>query len=153
MPLLRQRIEDVPLLAEHFVQVYSRKNKRPVKGVSPEAASLLVRYDWPGNVRELENAIEYSVVFGSVEDILPEDLPPVVVGSHNEGSRGYHGAVREAKRNIVKSALEQALGNYAEAARSLGIHVNNLHRLIRELELKLALTGGRANAVKLTFAS
>jgi Nif-specific regulatory protein len=147
MPPLQQRIEDIPLLADHFVQIYSRKNKRPVKGVSPEATALLMRYDWPGNVRELENAIEYAVVFGCTDEILPEDLPDIVIGSPIMGSnRGYHDAVREAKRNIIRSAVEQASGNYGEAARLLGIHVNNLHRLIRDLSLKPMLAGSRGSA-------
>lgn len=136
MPALRERREDIPLLADHFVRLYSRKNKRLVTGVSREAAALLVQYDWPGNVRELENAIEYAVVFGSADEILPDDLPEIVIGSAISSDRGYHHAVREAKRKIVCSAVAKASGNYGEAARLLGIHVNNLHRLIRELELK-----------------
>ena len=147
MPPLRERVEDVQLLADHFVQLSSRKNKRPVKGLSAGATALLKRYDWPGNVRELENAIEYAVVFGSTDEILPEDLPDVVIGSREAGAApGYHDAVREAKRTIVRSAWEQAAGNYVEAARLLGIHVNNLHRLIRELGLKPTLPGSRPSA-------
>ncbi len=143
MPSLRERREDIPLLADHFVQLYSRKNKRAVTGLSPEAAGVLLSYDWPGNVRELENVIEYAIVFGSTSEILPYDFPdslhecrptaePCVVG--------YHDAVREAKREIVLSALRQSRNNYAEAAKQLGIHVNNLHRLIRDLNLKEVLS-------------
>ena len=146
MPPLRGHLEDIPLLADHFVQLYSRKNKRLVTGVSREAIALLMQFDWPGNVRELENAIEYGVVFGSTEEILPEDLPETVIGSAVKLAHGYHHAVRDAKRKIVRSAMEQALGNYGEAARSLGIHVNNLHRLIRELELKPLIGAKRAAA-------
>lgn len=146
MPPLRERREDILVLADHFVQIYSRKNKRLVKGVSPEAVSLLMRYDWPGNVRELENAIEHAVVFGSTDEILPEDLPDTVFGSLAPGVSclGYHDAVREAKRAIVRSAMEQATGNYGQAATLLGIHVNNLHRLMRELKLKPAPPAGAA---------
>jgi DNA-binding NtrC family response regulator len=143
MPALRERREDVPLLANHFAQVYSRKNKRYVQGVSAEALDLLARYDWPGNVRELENAIEHAIVFGSTEEILPEDLPDVVLESHGAGGGeplGYHDALREAKRTIVLSAMRSASGDYSQAARQLGIHVNNLHRLIRELKLKPLLS-------------
>ncbi|MBV9265008.1 MAG: sigma 54-interacting transcriptional regulator [Acidobacteriaceae bacterium] len=141
MPPLRERQEDIPLLADHFVQMYSRKNKRPVTRVSQPAMSLLLRYDWPGNVRELENAIEHAVVFGLTDEILPEDLPGAVLGSSTAGTAlplNYHEAVCEAKRNIVRSAVLQASGNYGEAAKLLGIHVNNLHRLMRELQLKPA---------------
>ena len=104
----------------------------------------LMGYGWPGNVRELENAIEHAVVFGSTDEILPEDLPETVTGSTLISDRGYHHAVREAKRKIVRSAVEQSSGNYSEAARLLGIHVNNLHRLIRELELKPVIGAVRA---------
>jgi len=75
MPPLPDRLEDIPLLADHFVQLYSRKNKRPVIGVSNEAASLLTCYNWPGNVRELENAMEYAIVFGTTAEILPKISP------------------------------------------------------------------------------
>jgi DNA-binding NtrC family response regulator len=104
-----------------------------------------MRYDWPGNVRELENAIEHAVVFGSTERILPEDLPDTLLavpGAAAGAALRYHDAVREAKRNIVLSAMLQASGNYSEAARLLGIHANNLHRLIRELDLKPKLAAG-----------
>jgi transcriptional regulator with PAS, ATPase and Fis domain len=146
MPPLRERLEDIPFLADHFVRLYSRKNKRLVTGVSREAIALMVQYGWPGNVRELENAIEHALVFGSTAEILPEDLPEVVIGSARTSSRGYLFVVREAKRRIVRSAIEQALGNYGEAARLLGIHVNNLHLLIRELELKPVIGAVRASA-------
>jgi Nif-specific regulatory protein len=144
MPPLRERRQDIALLADHFVHIYSRKNKRQVRSVSSEATNLLMRYQWPGNVRELENAIEHAVVFGSTDEVLPEDLPEVLIPSPEAGSPpGYHAAVREAKRNIVRVAMEQAGGSFVEGARLLGIHVNNLHRLIRELDLKPALIASR----------
>jgi transcriptional regulator with GAF, ATPase, and Fis domain len=146
MPPLRERLEDIRLLADHFVQLYSRKNKRLVRSISGEAIALMLQYGWPGNVRELENAIEYAVVFGSTEEILPEDLPETVIGSAVSPDHGYHHSVRDAKRKIIRSAVEQAMGNYGEAARRLGIHVNNLHRLIRELELKPVIGAARASA-------
>ena len=139
MPPLRERTEDIPLLADYFLQIFSRKNKRPVKALSTGASNLLVRYDWPGNVRELENAIEHAVVFGSTDEILPEDLPEPLLRSPIVGggaALAYHDAVREAKREIVFSAIKRASGVYGEAAKLLGIHVNTLHRLIRELDLK-----------------
>jgi len=144
MPPLRERRQDIPLLAEHFLHIYSRKNKRRVQALSSEATNLLMRYEWPGNVRELENAIEHAVVFGSTDEVLPEDLPDALMASPEiDSPLGYQAAVREAKRNIVRSAMEQAGGSFAESARLLGIHVNHLHRLIRELELKPALKAGR----------
>jgi DNA-binding NtrC family response regulator len=73
-------------------------------------------------------------------------VPETMIGSAVAPDYGYHHAVRDAKRKIVRSAMEQALGNYSQAAQLLGIHVNNLHRLIRELELKSLLGAGRASA-------
>src|SRR5205823_7833194 len=93
MPALRDRREDIPLLATYFVQKYSRIANRPVTGISPEAHSLLRHYDWPGNVRELENALERAVVLGSSEHIRPEDLPEALVETNVPAQTGilhYH---------------------------------------------------------------
>ena len=139
MPPLRERRDDIPLLAKHFVQLYSRKNKRVVTDISAAALALLQAYEWPGNVRELENVIEHAIVFGVTDEVLPEDLPESLLPSKaapGGAALEYHDAVREAKRNIVLSAMQKASGDYGQAAQQLGIHVNNLHRLIRELELK-----------------
>ena len=142
MPPLRERREDIPLLAAYFVSKYAHRCKRRVTGVSSPARKYLLHYDWPGNVRELENAIERAVVLGASEMVLPEDLPEAVleaeVSSGPEGS-GYHIAIREAKKRVVIRAMEQAEGSYADAARSLGLHPNNLHRLIRTLDLRAEL--------------
>jgi Nif-specific regulatory protein len=142
MPPLRERGEDIQLLATHFAKVYSKKCERRVEGVSPEARSVLRSYDWPGNVRELENAIEHALVLGSVEMIVPEDLPESVFESSKSSQSSpvaYQEALKQAKSAIVVNAIKDANGNYAEAARKLGLHPNNLHRLIRKLDLKSKL--------------
>jgi len=142
IPSLRERREDIPLLANYFTSVYAKKCKRRLKGISPEARAFLQAYDWPGNVRELENAIEHAVVLGSTELIAPEDLPDAVCEAGDTGSlppTRYHEALKEAKRRVITKAIEEAEGNYTEAAKLLGIHPNNLHRLIRNLNLKAAL--------------
>jgi transcriptional regulator with GAF, ATPase, and Fis domain len=139
MPALRERAEDIPLLANYFAGKHGSKCNRKVLGLSPEAESWLLRYDWPGNVRELENAIERAVVLGTTERILPEDLPEAVLESEAEAStppRGYHEAVSQTKREIILAALEKAKGNYTEAAKLLGVHPNYLHRLVRNLNLR-----------------
>lgn len=74
MPLLRERRDDVPLLAEPFLHLSGEKNKRVVTSLSSEAIAYLWAYDWPGNVREIENAIEYAVFFGWSDQVMPEDL-------------------------------------------------------------------------------
>ena len=141
MPPLRERPEDIPLLASYFVVKYAKECKRNVTGISPEARLLLQTYDWPGNVRELANAIERAVVLGSGQVIEAEDLPERILEAAEVGKAGakYHEAVRQAKRELVMNALRQAKGNYTEAAAALGLHPNNLHRLIRQLDLKAAI--------------
>ncbi|MFB3776744.1 MAG: sigma 54-interacting transcriptional regulator [Bryobacteraceae bacterium] len=139
MPPLRERRDDIPLLAGHFIEKHGAACARRIKGLSKEARACLMGYEWPGNVRELENAIERAAVLGSTSTILPEDLPDHIVEAGHpvpSGEGTFHGAVTEAKRQIILKALERAGGNYAEAARLLSLHPSNLHRLIRNLNLR-----------------
>jgi Nif-specific regulatory protein len=142
MPALRERREDIPLLANYFAAKFSKRSNRPVLGVSPQARPCLTSYDWPGNVRELENAIERAVVLGSSDMILPEDLPEAVLEKAESAGAtmtAFHDALRESKKQLILSAFEQAQGNYTEAAKLLGLHPNYLHRLIRNLNMKQLL--------------
>ena len=139
MPPLRERAGDVMLLANHFVTKYGAKCKRHISGILPQARECLQGYSWPGNVRELENAIERAVVLGSTDFVQPEDLPEAILESAPHAQRAvpaYYEAVKKAKVRIVKDALDIAKGNYTEAAKALGVHPNNLHRLMRNLGLK-----------------
>src|SRR6185295_18274325 len=107
LPGLRERREDIPLLASYFATKYAQKCKRRVQGVSPEARALLTQYDWPGNVRELENAIERAVVLGSGDLIRPEDLPEAVLESEadafssNTSIAKYHETIKETKKQLI----------------------------------------------------
>jgi transcriptional regulator with GAF, ATPase, and Fis domain len=141
MPPLRERVDDIPLLASHFAALYCKKTNRRTVGISAEARRYLVCYRWPGNVRELENAIERAVVLGIEENINVDDLPESIIESQPENIplTKYHAAVKEAKRHLILKALEQSSGNYVDAAKTLGLHVNNLYRLIRDLDLKSVL--------------
>ena len=139
MPPLRERRPDIPLLATYFVAKYSKKCKRRVTGISAEARRLLCADDWPGNVRQLENAIERAVVLGVTELIVPEDLPETIFESEavtNQPPTGYHAVMREKKRQLIIQTLQQTSGNITEAAKLLGIHPNNLHRLMRNLKIR-----------------
>ena len=138
-PSLRERREDIPMLAHYFAAQHARAAARHVTGISREAIVVLAEYDWPGNVRELENAIERAVVLGSTTVILPGDLPESLEATGPVVLSEFHAAVNEAKREIVLKALSAASGNHAQAARRLGLHPNNLHRLIRNLNLKSQL--------------
>ncbi|MGH9540086.1 MAG: sigma 54-interacting transcriptional regulator [Terriglobales bacterium] len=139
VPPLRERPEDIPILAEYFVSKFAVKCKVKTKKISPEAMSRLVNYDWPGNVRELENAIERALVLGVSDTIRPEDLPESVLegdAAPGEHEATYHSAVKQLKKHLILTALEEAKGNYTEAARILGVHANYLHRLVRNLNLR-----------------
>jgi Nif-specific regulatory protein len=142
MPALRDRREDIPMLARHFVQKHAKHCKVKPRPISREALSRIQNYDWPGNVRELENAIERALVLGSSDMILPEDLPESLLERNplpEMTEAKYHAAVIELKKQLILDAVEQTQGSYADAARLLGVHPNYLHRLIRNLELKEAL--------------
>ena len=139
MPALRERRDDIHLLASYFAQRAARRGSRKLVGISPEARRLLARYDWPGNVRELQNAIERALLLGDGELVRPEDLPEALVeGDAGEASAPsrYHETVAEAKRRLIQGAVAEAHGNVSEAARLLGLHPNYLHRLMKNLGLK-----------------
>src|SRR4029078_12045088 len=144
MPPLRERREDISVLADYFLAKASRKCRTKVKSLSPEALACLMHYDWPGNVRELENALERALVLGSSDTILPDDLPEGIVEASTEAPAStdtYHGTIKEAKKQLVMQALQQASGNHIEAAKALGMHPNSLLRLIRNLDLKAVKAG------------
>ena len=138
MPALRERRDDIMLLANYFADKYGTRCNRKLKGFSTEARNCLIAYDWPGNVRELENTIERAIVLGTTEWILPEDLPEAVLETKlTHGSMTtYHAAVVQNKQQIIRRALEEAKQNHIEAARLLGLHPNYLQRLIRNLNVE-----------------
>jgi transcriptional regulator with GAF, ATPase, and Fis domain len=142
MPPLREHKEDIPFLANHFVAKYSERCNRKVQGVSPEAQPVLLEYDWPGNIRELENAIERAVALGCSEMILLEDLPETLLETSpvsTTRTSTYHEAIRQLKKQLILTAMESSEGNFTEAAKLLGVHANYLHRLIANLDLRMAL--------------
>jgi Nif-specific regulatory protein len=152
MPALREHKDDIPMLTRHFVQKYSKRCKVKPKPVSREAMAALVNYDWPGNVRELENAIERALVMGSPEMVQLEDLPESLLEQApaedmTEGK--YQASVKAVKKQLIIDAVEQTNGNYVEAAVILGMHPNNLHRLIRNLGLKDAINEKLREAARL----
>jgi Nif-specific regulatory protein len=138
LPPLRQRSDDILMLANYFAARYASRYNSRIRGISPEAAACLKNYDWPGNVRELQNAIERAVVLGETDMILTEDLPESIIDSRPNslsGAMGFHESVRKFKRTKIQAALDQTGGNHAEAAKLLGINRTYLHRLTRNLDL------------------
>jgi two-component system response regulator PilR (NtrC family) len=139
MPPLRERPEDVPLLAQHFLERFSREMGKPALTISPEAMDRLTRYSWPGNVRELENVIERAVALEPGTTIRPERLPNHFTGTTAVASTadlppgfdlGQH--LNTLESGFLHRALDQALGNRAEAARLLGITPRSLRYLLRK---------------------
>lgn len=139
LPPLRERSVDIPLLAEHFLKKCGARCKRPGLTISDQALAALRAYDWPGNVRELENAIEGCIVLSSTDSIELEDLPEAViekwVPAQSSSPRLYE-LLKTYRRKIILEAIEKAGGNYTAAAGALGIHPNNLHRMMRNLGLR-----------------
>lgn len=142
MPPLRERREDLPALASHFLARHAERQGRRFQGFSPAALARLVAHDWPGNVRELSNVVERAVVLADGDLVRLEDLPEALLeaaGGTPDGGVGlppYHEAVNRAKREAVGGALARSHGNVTEAARLLGLHPNYLHRLLNQLGLR-----------------
>jgi two-component system response regulator PilR (NtrC family) len=140
VPPLRERKEDVPLLAKVFLERFSREMAKPVSRISDEAMALLVRYSWPGNVRELENVIERAVALETTGAVMQERLPETVltpqvageaVPDFNPGfSLDRH--LESIEAELLRRALGQAEGNRASAARLLGVTPRSLRYLIRK---------------------
>jgi transcriptional regulator with PAS, ATPase and Fis domain len=145
LPPLRERPEDVPLLASHFAALIGRKLGRPVLGFTPAARACLLRYAWPGNVRELANAVERAVVLGDGELIRPEDLPDTILEAVPSAGRvpvtTYHDTLNEMKKRLILDAVDQADGSITKAAEILGLNTNYLHRLISNLDLRDRIKG------------
>lgn len=139
LPPLRERLDDVPRLVDHFLEKCSKACSKIVQRVSPEVLSILSSYDWPGNIRELENVIEVAVVMCSTNTVQAEDLPEYILQRDLPVSVRrvrFHEAVTEFKRQLIVKTVMESKFVYVDAAKCLGIHPNNLHRVIRELNLK-----------------
>ena len=139
LPPLRERREDIPLLAEYFVRKHAARSGRRVDAIEPEALSRLSRYDWPGNVRELENAIEQALALGVSAHITAEDLPSNLTAQSSTphpSSLNYHATIEGTKRDLILRAFAEAEQNHSAAARLLGVHPNYLHRLVKNFDLR-----------------
>jgi two-component system response regulator HydG len=136
IPPLRKRTEDIPLLAEHFLRIYSEKNKRDIKGFGPGVMDAFIDYSWPGNVRELENIVERTVIMSGENTITLGDLPPGITGPQGEGDRTPPPtSLRDVERATILKTLHQTGGNRTHAAQILGITRKTLQNKIKEYGL------------------
>src|SRR5580692_9625556 len=137
IPPLRDRREDVPLLAEHFLQLYAARNGRHLAGFSRQAADTLSRYDWPGNVRELENTVERAVVLARGNAIEIDDLPPDVrqggvTGDGRTLSFAVGTPLEEIERRVIHATLAHVGGDKRVCAQLLGIATRTIYRRLEE---------------------
>ncbi len=142
VPPLRERGDDIPILAQHFLEVFAKKNNKPLKGFTPQAMDRMVRYDWPGNVRELMNAVERAVVLSRFEYVDVQDLPLAIqdVGNDEAITRLSPSIpaglpLDEVEKATIIKTLEQTGGNKSEAARRLGITRKTLHKKLKKYGL------------------
>ena len=141
---LRDRIGDIPILAEHFLRKYVEENEKPIDGIADETLEALARYGWPGNVRELENVMERAVVLTRNSHILPADLPPAVIGDETEllESAGPQDEIQPLKRaleaperRIIERVLRRMNGSRQKTAVALDINRTTLFNKMKKYEL------------------
>ncbi len=140
LPPLRDRVEDIPVLADFFLHRYAGKNKKDIKGFHPQALMLLARYSWPGNIRELENTIERAVILCLGEQITPKELPPQILPKDfQEADEPVTTAggltLKDMEREAIRATLEQTGGNKSQSAKLLGIARQTLLNKIKEYGL------------------
>ncbi len=147
LPALRERREDVPLLATHFLEKHGRALRRELSGFTPEALRVLAGYNWPGNVRELENAVERAAAVAADCEIDLKDLPPEVKGTQAGGlpaevlvKMAYREAVDTARdrvsRDYLAALMREFGGNVTRAAERAGVERESLHRLLKRYRLR-----------------
>ncbi len=136
VPPLRERREDIPLLAIHFLKEFADKNHKEIKGFTPRALDRMLRYPWPGNVRELMNTVERGVVLSRSDYLDESDLSPVLMenvsGKENHGATVEEFSLESVEKITILKTLEEVGGNKSETARRLGITRRTLHQKLRK---------------------
>ncbi len=142
LPPLRDRRDDIPVLAEHFCRQFSSVHKKEIRGLTSGFAGVLERYDWPGNVRELQNVIERSVIASDGPRLEVHDLPPELGRLASDLPLSpFHEATRDFKREVLVAALRANSGNKLKAARQLRISRSYLYHLMKQLHIPSAEEG------------
>ncbi|MBI1925422.1 sigma-54-dependent Fis family transcriptional regulator, partial [Candidatus Poribacteria bacterium] len=139
IPPLRQRIEDIPLLVDYFLEQFCRENRKAKMAMTSDALEILRQYDWPGNIRELRNLIERLVILSPRQTIEMEDIPRDLYGTDQEGvstQAPLRDARYEFESRFILNRLQANDWNITETARQLGIERTNLHRKMRQYNIK-----------------
>lgn len=138
LPDLKERREDIPLLAYHFLDLYTKETQKPIKRISKEAMNLLLEYHWPGNVRELENAIERAVIMADRDYLMANDLPKNVREGFSElvkkGAKD-HKSLDDIKAEYIKEILKETGGNKSIAAEILKVNPRTLYRFEKKTRM------------------
>ena len=144
IPPLRKRTDDIPLLAAHFLSHFEERNRKNIKGFSPQAMDQMLHYSWPGNVRELENAVERAVILCTGDLITEKELPfsiseeemAAAKAGEKEGGTSLAGLpLEEVERKAIEETLKMTKDNKSEAARTLGITRATLHNKLRKYDI------------------
>src|SRR5262249_38727514 len=151
LPPLRDRREDIPLIAEHFLAKYSEQMGKPITGISRGAMDLLAAYDWPGNIRELENVLERAVALEATPAILPDSLPSAIRGESSKPpssgaapiaealpAAGFdlEAHVKEIEMGYIAEALKRAGGVQVKAAELLGMSFRSFRYYVKKYNLR-----------------
>lgn len=141
VPALRGRKDDIPLLAQKFVENFARANRKSIKGFSPQAMDMLMRYDWPGNVRELENAMERAVILTVGEYVTERSLPLAIQQMTGNTAAVPSGilankSLDDIEKEAISATLAETADNKSEAARRLGITRATLHSKLKKYNLE-----------------
>jgi DNA-binding NtrC family response regulator len=139
LPPLRARVGDLPLLTQHFIEVFNRKHDTRVEGVRDATAAIFEGHAWPGNVRELRNTMERAVVLAKEGWIEPTHLPPILqesVGEPGGGPLPAGATLEEAERHLILRTLDETDNNKAEAARRLGVDVKTIRNKLKRYGVK-----------------
>jgi transcriptional regulator with PAS, ATPase and Fis domain len=132
IPPLRERVEDVPLLVDHFLKKHEKNYKKAVTGIEPVAMAALMKYSWPGNVRELENLVEMLLAYGKSPVVRLSELPERILHGSTQRKPGTLGdeviKLKEAERQLIINALNKSKGNKSLAAQMLGISRKSLYK-------------------------
>jgi len=137
VPALRERPEDIPLLARHFLGLFALRNRKSFRGFSPRVMDLMLHYEWPGNVRELENVVERAVILSPGELVTEADLPANLRGSEKDADAPPAGpSLEDAEREAIARTLEQVGNNKSEAARILGVTRVTLRNKMKKFGLE-----------------
>jgi len=141
VPPLRDRKEDIPLLAEHFIQKYAEKNQQHIRKISPQVIDLFMRYSWPGNIRELENVIQRAVILCKEDTLMPDVLPAAFknltnIQPHDSVDSLVGLSIKEVEKELILRTLEQTNHNITRTAEILGITRRGLQYKLNELGIK-----------------